>query len=82
MLYTVTNMNQIDDLWLFCQSRDIPMYKGRLTLHRAAWIIGPILEQDSTRLLLEFSNSVDAISGTYYIDFVERSHRSRSGATV
>ena len=83
MLFTITNLNHLDRLWTFCQcqGRDIPMYRGRITLHKVGWVIGPMSESESTRFLLEFSHSVDSISGTYY-SVVDRSHRSRSGATV
>lgn len=42
------------------------MYKTRLTLHQVAWVIGPIVDKECTRFLLEFANSVDTISDTYY----------------
>ena len=66
MLYTINDADYIESIWDFVQLRpECTMYKTRLTRSHIAWVVDLPNERLDVRFLLEYSNVVSRINGTY-----------------
>lgn len=58
----------IERVWSLTQysGYHIPMYRSRVSRSHIAWVLETLDDRSASRLLLEFSNYLEPISGTLY----------------
>ena len=60
--YIITKPSQLEPLFYFAQTRNLYMYKTRITESNIGWVIEVPPGTMETRLLLEYANSLERIA--------------------
>ena len=68
-VYTIdrSDWDFLERVWSYCQAKDIPMYKTRLTNYNIAWVVELPNSSYTTMFLLNFGKYVTNVMGTYYV---------------
>lgn len=64
-----SDYDKINRIWDYCQngSKDIPMYKTRLTPSLTGWVVELPTDKTQTAFLLNFAHLVTLVGKPYYL---------------